>query len=453
MLSSVLPGLRELRAPLSAGFLWLLTLWFAFERAVPDSADASGAVASAYRLGGLLETIGLGAAITFAAYLVGSLSVFLFTGLLRRVMRASPQPPRNWRDTLSPGAWQALQEVVDGAAQRLNAVLSLSGLGIDDAIDQFRQGPRGPNGSPTMLRAQRPRWWRRRLAKYGRPREYALLPAEWELPDERARRRLSELVVLDLPVIASTRLLGKHPDIFSAVDRDRAEVEFRLAVVPPVLALAIAVASHESAWLGLLIVIVGGAIVVGLLLDAINQQRQANDLILDLLQVNEITAPSLERLEAWAADRADRTPSKLLARHIGELSRSIRTLLSYVVIGRLSAPVTVLADGANKLARAQQEFAAVRAMFPPPLPVPVADLAERLLERLDGINRQWRRYNAGAIGPDADGATPEPVVIKDLSEEIDTAHRDFDTLVKHMQDAIVDTAGRAAANQTAAELS
>jgi len=127
MLTSVLPGLRELRAPLSAGFLWLLALWFAAERVVPERTDASGTVASAYRLGGLLETIGLGAALTFAAYLVGSLSVFLFTGPLRRTMRTSAQEPRSWRDTLSPGAWQALQEIVHDAAERLNEILPCPG--------------------------------------------------------------------------------------------------------------------------------------------------------------------------------------------------------------------------------------------------------------------------------------------------------------------------------------
>jgi hypothetical protein len=47
VLTSLLPGLRELRAPLSAGVLWLLAIWFLAEPSVPDAEDATGIVASA----------------------------------------------------------------------------------------------------------------------------------------------------------------------------------------------------------------------------------------------------------------------------------------------------------------------------------------------------------------------------------------------------------------------
>src|SRR4029079_2250321 len=42
--------------------------------------------------------------------------------------------------------------------------------------------------------------------------------------------------------LVRTRLLDKKPELFSTADRQRAEGEFRLAVVAPLLALAIAVA-------------------------------------------------------------------------------------------------------------------------------------------------------------------------------------------------------------------
>ena len=453
MLTSVLPGLQELRAPLSAGFLWLLALWFAAERVVPERTDASGTVASAYRLGGLLETIGLGAALTFAAYLVGSLSVFLFSSPLRRIMRTSSEAPRSWRDTLSPGAWQALQEIVHDAAERLNEILALSGIGIDEAIDQFRQSPRQPSPDPprpTKFAVTRPRparGWRRVLAKYRRPRAVAPAIGGWELPDERAHRRLAELVIPDLPVIASTRLLGKHPAMFSAVDRDRAEVDFRLAVIPPVLALAIAVGAAELGWVGLLVVVTGAAIVLGLLLDAIHQQRQAYDLLLDLLQVKAITAPSLERLESWAVDQADRTPSKTLARHVRKLSHAIRTFLKDIVDGS-SAPVMALANGAERLAQARQEFAAIKALNWQALPPETVQLTERLLGKLDRTNRKWRRFNLDAVGgEDAEDLWPESVDTKQLGAEVGEAKQDFDTLVGFLEDATTDAANRAAAGR------
>ncbi|HKA69150.1 MAG TPA: hypothetical protein VKG85_08560 [Actinomycetes bacterium] len=456
MLTSVLPGLRELRAPLSAGFLWLLALWFAAERVVPERATASGPVASAYRLGGLLETIGLGAAVAFAAYLVGSLSVFLFSTPLRRIMRTSAEAPRNWRDTLSIGAWRALQQVAQDAAERLNAVLSLSGTDISEAIIRFRWVPREPDPSqaaPSKLVATRPRpgpWWRRVLAKYRKPRRYPHSPGAWDLPADRDQRQLAELVVPDLPVIATTRLLGKHPDMFSAVDRDRAEVDFRLAVIPPVLALAIAVAGYELGWIGLLVVVVGCAVVVGLMLDAIHQQRLAYNLLLDLLQVNEITAPSLERLESWAADRADRSPAKTLTRHVSDMSLAIRMFLDYVVVGRLSAPINVLTDGTARVAQARQELAAIKTLSWQALPSDAIELAEQLLDRLDRVNRQWRRINIGAVGEDAADLWPEPVEVADLAGELEAAKGEFTRLTGYLQDALLDAANRAAAATAAA---
>ena len=55
MLTSVLPGLRELRAPLSAGFLWLLALWFAGVGVIGWRAGHPGAVPFA-----ALLAVGLG---------------------------------------------------------------------------------------------------------------------------------------------------------------------------------------------------------------------------------------------------------------------------------------------------------------------------------------------------------------------------------------------------------
>jgi hypothetical protein len=79
VLTTVLPGLRQLRPPLSAGFLWLVAAWIALEPRVPQPELASGVVDSIYRLSGLLQGLGLGAAIAFAGYLAGALSLLLFT--------------------------------------------------------------------------------------------------------------------------------------------------------------------------------------------------------------------------------------------------------------------------------------------------------------------------------------------------------------------------------------
>ena len=110
MLTSVLPGLRELRAPLSAGVLWLLVVWFSVEPSVPDPDEASGILASAYRLAEPLSAVGLGAVLGFAAYLVGSLSVFLFSGALRQLIPTSAET-RFGLTGLSAGGREALEQI------------------------------------------------------------------------------------------------------------------------------------------------------------------------------------------------------------------------------------------------------------------------------------------------------------------------------------------------------
>ena len=73
MLMNLLPGLRDLRAPLAAGYLWLIGLWLLLVDAVPSRSKATGVVAHVYTL---THDLGHGvvlAAISFAAYLVGSI--------------------------------------------------------------------------------------------------------------------------------------------------------------------------------------------------------------------------------------------------------------------------------------------------------------------------------------------------------------------------------------------
>ena len=74
MLASLLPGLRDVRAPLAAGYLWLVACWLTLEPSVPERADAHGVVASLYRADDVLSVVGLGLVLAFAAYLLGSLS-------------------------------------------------------------------------------------------------------------------------------------------------------------------------------------------------------------------------------------------------------------------------------------------------------------------------------------------------------------------------------------------
>lgn len=66
ILASALPGARDLRAPLIAGYLWLLVAWLLVEPHV-HRASASGPVASAFDLGAPLGKVGIAAAVSAVA--------------------------------------------------------------------------------------------------------------------------------------------------------------------------------------------------------------------------------------------------------------------------------------------------------------------------------------------------------------------------------------------------
>jgi hypothetical protein len=74
MLASLLPGLRDVRTPLTVGYLWLLTAWLVFGEQLPKSrASGNGLVAQLFDLGGLLGKAAPIAALSFTAYLLGAI--------------------------------------------------------------------------------------------------------------------------------------------------------------------------------------------------------------------------------------------------------------------------------------------------------------------------------------------------------------------------------------------
>ena len=146
MLSSLLPGIRELRAPLAAGYLW-----FAFGFLVAGSpTDLKDAPAAIQDLAELTESLGAaasGIALSFFAYLLGSLSQDVFgrflpvgiealswrfstadrlsarvRGLVKQLMNSVQEVLRAPEDTDDPGAR------VERALPALKSAAELSSL-------------------------------------------------------------------------------------------------------------------------------------------------------------------------------------------------------------------------------------------------------------------------------------------------------------------------------------
>ena len=85
MLANVLPGLRELRAPLAAGYLWLLLGWMALGHKLPTSTEKKpDGLERLYQLEPVISSIGLAVVASVVAYVVGSIVIDVQTAVGRR---------------------------------------------------------------------------------------------------------------------------------------------------------------------------------------------------------------------------------------------------------------------------------------------------------------------------------------------------------------------------------
>ena len=306
MLSNLLPGLRELRAPFAAGVLWVLAAWMALEPDIPTEVMATGVAWSVYRLRALLQPVAAGAAAGFIAYLVGSLSVAISSDAIKasfpvHITRKRRRP----FNTLSPAALGALYRAAAQAREDIEAVGEFTTLQVEEALMRHVADLDGLTQVP--IRRLRRRvvnlldrlFPRRRVDK--RRREIMRHESDPSI-EERVDHLVVRLVVSELDAVSTVRLLGKEPDLYSAIDRHRAEVEFRVAVMPPLLALFLVVATRADGGVARLVpVIVGVVSVAGLYWDALKQQRQSRSLLIDAASYGRVQFLALEQLTRMVA--------------------------------------------------------------------------------------------------------------------------------------------------------
>ncbi|WP_460458187.1 hypothetical protein [Angustibacter peucedani] len=230
-LGSLLPGLRELRAPLASGYLWLLcvVLWM-HEWIVIRSADTP-LISDAQRLSGWLGRPALLGAAAFAAYLIGILSVAATDTLIQRLARYHPR--------------SAKESVVANAPLSARGVGALHELLLDKAAASLRP----EHGGQTFSQGGS------QLLSKDPDAEALLLALNSSLAVVERRAWLSrhinledELhgILVDLELVPS-RLLTVQPEVYSRFDRQVAEGEFRAAVAVPLAALFITVGLHFAA--------------------------------------------------------------------------------------------------------------------------------------------------------------------------------------------------------------
>ena len=143
MIASLLPGLREIRAPLAAGYIWLVFAYFVIGKPTQVN-DAPGPFQELLEVLPALGTTATAIAISFIAYLIGSVSQDLFGQLLphglgplstlvpTRPSVAELQLVRNMnmlRDLAGPASqeeqsWKAVVECLQGGLQALRDIRS-----------------------------------------------------------------------------------------------------------------------------------------------------------------------------------------------------------------------------------------------------------------------------------------------------------------------------------------
>jgi hypothetical protein len=179
MLSNVVPGLREIRAAVAAGVLWLLAIALLMHDSFPPRQQASGLYATAYDLHDLLSGVGFGAAVSFAAYLLGTLSFALLVGgfpdgrlwrsqvsflprALRLPGRHRGRPRRSLRAPFGDRGYRILKASARDTVDRLRPVIAaLADAHFAEADVREKASERFPrvwHGSIEHLALQRMAW-------------------------------------------------------------------------------------------------------------------------------------------------------------------------------------------------------------------------------------------------------------------------------------------------------
>ncbi|TKV61321.1 hypothetical protein FDO65_06880 [Nakamurella flava] len=325
MLASILPGLRELRTPLATGYIYLVVLWLLIWDKIPSADQATGVVGAILKLDGLLGTGSLVAALSFIAYVVGSLLMVStrykvkFTGLSR------------WADIRVIGLddWSDTKDYVADLQRRLADVR----VPVDHVLKRLRS-QRNPTmkGSLVTRWLHRRRWYRRSyrwyvekvmqrktLRQLTQERENALRDIQSMQPGEAHLDTYGDLVrdliIGDLFANTETiavRLQVADKDLYDEYDRLRAEAEFRLSVAPALACLSIVVAfivytPAVPQDVGVLYGLVSMGVVFALVAKGFTKSRRSNSVLVQAVVLGKVKPSVIERIDQMVTSSSQRS--------------------------------------------------------------------------------------------------------------------------------------------------
>jgi hypothetical protein len=310
MIMNLLPGLRELRAPLVSGYLWLLSAWLFLSHMnwLPSRRPpGNGEVARLWDLGGTLGKTVVLAAVTFIAYLIGSflemspdgrIASFLTPVVLadrrpwylkRALMTRTGIDIYDFQRALEANGiffedWKAravAQSVSSEAKRDLMDVLEQRSM-LPETMGPYQPRP----APPALMNDYESRSYRDRVQ-------------EWET---RNRGRLDKLlrnemaadviilnIVEEMQQLAS-RLLVKNQELFGKYDRQMAEASLRMNVSIPLTVLLVLAAWLSGFTVRLQIGLTLIAFVFGFILlrQGFLRAVSARDIIVQALVIGEV---------------------------------------------------------------------------------------------------------------------------------------------------------------------
>jgi hypothetical protein len=244
ILASALPGFRDLRGPLIAGYLWLVFAWLLFEPNV-DYRPPNGVGAAAYDLLQEVGPIATAIAVSVAAYLVGAVSQALSV-VVRTAWSKWERLPLWARG----GGRASMLVEVDAIHKRGRGILA--GAAVGDSTRKARMDELEERADGTRYEAERE---------------------------------------LDLP---ATLLIGERPALFAEVDRLRGEAELRVTVALPILSGIVLLAAKSTLWW-----LLASPLVLVLFIDGVRRDSDAKKIVADSIRLGRVPSSSIGRFSEW----------------------------------------------------------------------------------------------------------------------------------------------------------
>lgn len=259
-MTSLLPGIRDLRAPMSAGLLWLgvavVLLAPRADRILAPSPDTE-ALTKLVRSWPVSLIIPVALAGAFLLGTVANVIVLFLAARAERFFRKTLQ-----RMTSA----QFVHITGDQYTATRPEFIYKSASSIESAIDPV-------SGTAHSL------VYDATLATLGRA----------GVPGSSAQIFPVELVTRSIRYLAA-QLSVSAPDLYQSYDRLKSESELRIVIAPPLLALAVVAPLNGKPWI-VMVATLASAVLLG---QSVSQHRAANDILANAAYLDQVTLPAVQ---------------------------------------------------------------------------------------------------------------------------------------------------------------